>query len=85
MCALAGTRKKGERNMNGKEITLAEVAASPEPWVTPTVAAKLLGKKSGYGFNLAAKEGRLGIPHMWSGRNLLISKAYLLDFLGWKP
>lgn len=70
--------------MSEKRISLDEIAASDNAYVTPTVAARLLGMKNPYGLNLAAKEGRLGIPYIFSGRNLKISKAYLLDFCGYK-
>ena len=70
--------------MSGKSYTLAEVAAMPDVWVTPAVAARLLGMKNPYGLNLAAKNGHLGIPYIFSGNRLKISKAYLLDFCGWK-
>ena len=71
--------------MSEREALIAKLAASPDVWVTPSVAARVLGMTSAYGLNLAARDGRLGIPYIFSGRNLKISKAYLLDFCGWRP
>jgi len=35
-----------------------------------------------YSYNLAAKEGRLDIPHFWRGRNLRIWKRFVIEKIG---
>jgi len=35
-----------------------------------------------YSYNIAAKEGRLDIPHFWRGRNLRIWKEQVIKLIG---
>lgn len=63
----------------------AEIAALPRFDLSPEEAAPLLGCKA-YSLNVAAKEGGLGsIEHYYAGKNLRLSKAAVLRFIGWKP
>lgn len=64
-------------------MTLEELAAMPGNSVSPRIAAQFLGVTQ-YGLNVAAKAGRLGLPYVFSGRNLKISKAAILDYCGYK-
>lgn len=50
------------------------------PTITPKQAAKVLGGRP-YLLNVAAKEGRLALPHVWSGCHLKILKEPLLTLL----
>ncbi len=62
-------------------LTLEELKAWPEAYVTPAQASKLLGCDR-YTLNVAAKAGRLSIPHVMVGNRLKLSKAALLEFCG---
>lgn len=53
--------------------------AWPKATVSPTQASGLLNCDP-YSLNVAAKAGRLAIRHIFSGRNLRISKTDLLAF-----
>jgi len=35
-----------------------------------------------YSYNLAAREGKLELPHMWRGRNLRIWKEPVIKLIG---
>lgn len=60
-------------------MTLDELRAWPKATVSPTQASGLLNCDP-YSLNVAAKAGRLAIRHIFSGRNLRISKTDLLAF-----
>ena len=45
--------------------------------VSPRLAALVIGGDP-YAYNLAAREGKLTLPHVWRGRNLRIFKEPLL-------
>lgn len=63
----------------------AEIAALPRFDLSPEEAAPLLGCKA-YSLNVAAKECGLGsIEHYYAGKNLRLSKASVLRFIGWRP
>lgn len=64
--------------------TLDELAALPGNSVGTRIASKFLGV-SQWGLSLAAKEGKLGLPYVFSGNRLHISKAALLEYCGYKP
>lgn len=66
------------------DMTLKELAAMPGNSVGTKIAAHFLGT-SQWGLSLAAKEGKLGLPYVFSGNRLKISKAALLDYCGYKP
>lgn len=59
---------------------IAFLQAQPEETISPATLAKIIGGRA-YMYNLAAKEGRMKLPHMWRGRNLRIFKAPLLTIL----
>lgn len=48
--------------------------------VSPTVLAKVIGGMP-YTYNVAAKEGKLKLPHVWRGRNLRVFTAPLINIL----
>ena len=66
-----------------KQMTLEELAAMPGNSVGTKIAAEFLGT-SQWGLSLAAKQGTLGLPYVFSGNRLKISKAALLEYCGWK-
>lgn len=65
-------------------MTVQELAALPGNSVGTKEAAEILGC-SRWGLTLAAKQGQLGLPYAFSGNRLKISKAALLEYLGYKP
>ena len=65
-------------------MTAQELAALPGNSVGTKEAAEVLGC-SRWGLTLAAKQGQLGLPYAFSGNRLKISKAALLEYLGYKP
>lgn len=48
--------------------------------ISPAQTAKLLGGDP-YTYNVAAKEGKLTLPHIWRGRNLRILVQPLLQLV----
>lgn len=54
--------------------------AQPGETISPAILARILGGNP-YAYNLAAKEGKLLLPHVWRGRNLRIIKAPLVRLL----
>ena len=53
----------------------------PSEMISPKVMAEIAGGDP-YSYNLAAKEGRLDIPHFWRGRNLRIWKRFVIEKIG---
>ena len=53
----------------------------PSETISPSVLAMVAGGDP-YSYNLAAKEGKLDIPHFWRGRNLRIWKQPVIRFIG---
>ena len=52
---------------------------------TETISPKLLAEIAGgdpYSYNIAAKEGKLDLPHFWRGRNLRIWKEPVIRLIG---
>jgi len=52
---------------------------------TETISPKVLAVVAGgdpYSYNIAAKEGKLDIPHFWRGRNLRIWKEPVIRLIG---
>ena len=50
-----------------------------------TISPKQLAVVDGgypYGYNVAAKEGKLNLPHIWRGRNLRIWKDPVIKLIG---
>lgn len=64
-------------------MTAQELAALPGNSVGTKEAAEVLGC-SRWGITLAAKQGQLGLPFAFSGNRLKISKAALLEYMGYK-
>ena len=65
-------------------MTIEELAAIPGNSVGTKEAAEVLGCTR-WGITLAAKQGQLGLPYAFSGNRLKISKAALLEYMGYKP
>ena len=63
-------------------MTIQELAAWPKNSVGTKEASELIGC-SRWGLSLAAKQGWLAIPYTFSGNRLHISKAGLLEYLGY--
>ena len=49
--------------------------------ISPSVLAVVAGGDP-YSYNVAAKEGKLDIPHFWRGRNLRIWKEPVIRLIG---
>lgn len=52
----------------------------PSETISPYQLAVVAGGDS-YSYNIAAKEGRFDLPHMWRGRNLRIWKGPVMELL----
>lgn len=59
---------------------IAYLNDQPGETISPTELSKIIGGRA-YTYNLAAREGRLQLPHVWRGRNLRIFKAPVLRIL----
>ena len=66
--------------MNSNEA-LAYLRSLPGETISPQELAKVAGGNA-YSYNLAAKEGKLDLPHMWRGRNLRIWKGPVIRLIG---
>lgn len=53
----------------------------PSETISPRELAKVAGGDP-YSYNLAAKEGKLDLPHLWRGRNLRIWKEPVIRLIG---
>lgn len=53
----------------------------PAATISPRVMAEVAGGDP-YSYNLAAREGKLDVPHFWRGRNLRIWKDPVIKLLG---
>ena len=60
---------------------IAFLKGLPSETISPSVMALVAGGDP-YSYNLAAKEGKLDIPHFWRGRNLRIWKAPVIRLIG---
>ena len=65
-------------------MTLKELAELPGNSVGTKIASEFLGT-SQWGLTMAAKTGHLGLPFVFTGNRLKISKAAILEFCGYKP
>ena len=65
-------------------MTLKELAELPGNSVGTKIASEFLGT-SQWGLTMAAKTGNLGLPFVFTGNRLKISKAAILEFCGYKP
>ena len=66
--------------MNSNE-KLAYLRSLPGETISPKELAMVAGG-SPYSYNLAAKEGKLDLPHLWRGRNLRIWKGPVIRLIG---
>lgn len=48
--------------------------------ISPRELAQVLGGQP-YSYNLSARQGKLGLPHVWRGQNLRIFTAPLIKIL----
>ena len=60
---------------------LAYLRSIPGETISPTELAKVAGGNA-YSYNVAAKEGKLDLPHLWRGRNLRIWKGPVIRLIG---
>jgi len=56
----------------------------PSETISPSVLAVVAGGDP-YSYNIAAKNGKLDIPHFWRGRNLRIWKGPVIRMIGGDP
>ena len=66
-------------------MTSAEAVEWLESLPTATISPSILAVVAGgdpYSYNLAAKEGKLDLPHFWRGRNLRIWKGPVIKLIG---
>ena len=52
----------------------------PSETISPYQLSVVAGGSS-YSYNLAAREGKLDLPHMWRGRNLRVWKQPVIDLI----
>ena len=64
-----------------REEKIEWLKSLPGEMISPYQLAVVTGESS-YGYNVAAKEGRLNLPHEWRGRNLRIWKWPVIKLLG---
>lgn len=63
------------------EEKVAFLKQLPSETISPSVMALVAGGDP-YSYNLAAKEGKLDVPHFWRGRNLRIWKQPVIKLIG---
>ena len=66
--------------MNSNE-KLDYLRSLPGETISPSELAMVAGG-SPYSYNLAAKEGKLDLPHLWRGRTLRIWKGPVIRLIG---
>ena len=66
--------------MNSSE-KLRWLRSLPSETISPKELSVVAGG-SPYSYNLAAKEGKLDLPHLWRGRNLRIWKEPVIRLIG---
>ena len=64
-----------------REEKLDWLRSLPEETISPSQLATVAGG-SPYSYNVAAKEGKLDLPHLWRGRNLRIWKEPVIRLIG---
>ena len=62
------------------EEKVAFLRQLPSETISPSVMALVAGGDP-YSYNLAAKEGKLDVPHFWRGRNLRIWKQPVIRLI----
>ena len=63
------------------EEKVAFLRSLPSETISPSVLALVAGGDP-YSYNIAAKEGKLDLPHFWRGRNLRIWKGPVIKLIG---
>ena len=66
--------------MNSNDA-LAYLRSLPGETISPKELAMVAGG-SPYSYNIAAREGKLDLPHLWRGRNLRIWKGPVIRLIG---
>jgi len=64
-----------------REEKLEWLRSLPQETISPQQLAKVDGGDP-YSYNIAAKEGKLELPHIWRGRNLRIWKDTVIKLIG---
>lgn len=64
-----------------REEKIAWLQSLPKETISPHQLAVIDGGDP-YSYNVAAKEGKLTLPHIWRGRNLRIWKDPVLKMIG---
>ena len=64
-----------------REEKLVWLRSLPGETISPSDLALVAGGNA-YSYNIAAKEGRLELPHLWRGRNLRIWKEPVIRLIG---
>lgn len=64
-----------------REEKIEWLRSLPEETISPTQLAKVDGGDP-YSYNLAARDGKLELPHLWRGRNLRIWKEPVIKLIG---
>jgi len=64
-----------------REEKIAFLQDLPSETISPKVLAVVAGGDP-YSYNIAAREGKLDIPHFWRGRNLRIWKQPVIRLIG---
>lgn len=64
-----------------REEKIEWLRSLPGEMISPAQLAKITGGDQ-YGYNIAAKQGKLNLPHEWHGRNLRIWKDPVIKLIG---
>lgn len=64
-----------------REEKLKMLREHPSETISPAILAVVAGGDP-YSYNIAAKMGKLDLPHMWRGRNLRIWKDPVMKLIG---
>ena len=64
-----------------REEKLSWLRSLPGETISPSELARVAGGAPYY-YNLAAREGKLDLPHIWRGRNLRIWKEPVIRLIG---
>ena len=64
-----------------REEKIEWLESIPSETISPFQLAVVAGGSS-YSYNMAAKDGKLDLPHLWRGRNLRIWKEPVIRLIG---
>ena len=64
-----------------REEKLELLRSWPDETISPSQLARVAGGAA-YSYNVAEKEGKLDLPHLWRGRNLRIWKEPVIRLIG---